>query len=82
VPVPIATTPAEQRAIQRAAHVNAGPVRVGAQLIHPGVVHANVASAFSTLPTPLLALMAFLLAFVLAVGGGALRNRIRARRSD
>ncbi|MCW2970941.1 MAG: hypothetical protein JWO23_2068 [Solirubrobacterales bacterium] len=83
VPVAIAATPAEQRAIARAGtHAGAAPVRVGAQLIHPGVVHANVASALSTLPTPLLALIAFLLASVLAVAGSALRNRIRARRSD
>jgi hypothetical protein len=83
VPVAIAATPGEQRAIARAGtHAGAGPVKVGAQLIHPGVVHANVASALSTLPTPLLALIAFLLAAVLAVAGSALRNRIRARRSD
>jgi len=82
VPVPIAATPAEQRAISKAARAGASPVRVGAQVIHPGVVHANVASAFSTLPTPLLALIAFLLAFLLAVAGGALRNRIRARRGS
>jgi hypothetical protein len=81
IPVPIAATPAEQRASTRAARAGS-PVRVGAQLVHPGVVHANVASAFSTLPTPLLALIAFLVAFLAAVAGGALRNRIRARRSD
>ena len=79
IPVPIAATPAEQRAIGKAARAGASPVRVGAQLVHPGVVHANIASAFSTLPTPLLALIAFLLAFSLALAGGALRNRIRAR---
>jgi hypothetical protein len=83
VPVPIAATASEQRAIARAGtHAGAAPVKVGAQLIHPGVVHANVASALSTLPTPLLALIAFLLASALAFAGGALRNRIRARRSD
>ena len=82
VPVPIAATPAEQRAIARAAGAGAVPIRVGGQLIHPGVVHANIASALSSLPTPLLALTAFLLACLTAVGGGALRNRIRARRSD
>jgi hypothetical protein len=82
IPVAIAATPAEQRAITRAAHAGATPVKIGAGLIHPGVVHANVASALSTLPAPLLALIAFILAFLLAVAGGALRNRIRARRSD
>jgi hypothetical protein len=82
IPVPIAATPAEQRAIAHAAGAGAAPVKVGGQLIHPGVVHANIASALSSLPTPLLALTAFLLACLTAVGGGALRNRIRARRSD
>jgi hypothetical protein len=83
VPVAIAATPAEQRAIARAGtQAGAGPVKVGAQLIHPGVVHANIASALSALPTPLLALIAFLLASVLAVAGSAVRNRIRARRPD
>jgi hypothetical protein len=62
--------------------VGGAPVKVGAQVIHPGVVHANIASALSTLPTPLLAVTAFLLACLIALAGGALRNRIRARRSD
>jgi ABC-type uncharacterized transport system permease subunit len=57
-------------------------VRLGGQLVHPGIVHANLASAFNTLPTPLLALMAFLLAFLVALAGGAVRNRVRARRPD
>jgi hypothetical protein len=55
---------------------------VGGQLIRPGIVHANIASALSSLPTPLLALIAFLLACLMALGGGVVRNRIRARRSD
>jgi hypothetical protein len=81
-PVPILATPAEQRAIAHAAHTGAGPVNVGNQVIHPGVVHANIASAISSLPTPLLATTAFLLACLIALAGGVLRNRIRARRPD
>jgi len=77
----IPATPAEQRAIARAAHAG-GPVRVGGQVINPGVVHANIASAISSLPTPLLATTAFLLACLIAVAGGVLRNRLRARRPD
>jgi hypothetical protein len=57
-------------------------VRIGGALVHPGVVHANLASAFSSMPTPLLATVIFLLACLLLVGGGALRNHIRARRGD
>ena len=77
----IPATPAEQRAIAHAAHAG-GPVRVGGQVINPGVVHANIASAISSLPTPLLATTAFLLACLIAVAGGVLRNRLRARRPD
>ncbi len=80
--VPIAATPAEQRAITRAAHGAPVPVQVGGQVIHPGVVHVDIASALSSLPTPLLAAVAFLLACLLVIAGGALRNRVRARRPD
>jgi hypothetical protein len=80
LPVAVAATPAEQRSI--AATGGGGPVSLGGQTVHPGVVHANVASAFSTLPAPLLALVAFLLACVLAFAGRFLRHRIRAGRAD
>jgi hypothetical protein len=82
VQVPIAATPAEQRAIAHAAGAAAAPVEVGTQVIHPGVVHANIASALSSLPTPLLLVTIMLLALLLVVAGGVLRNRIRARRPD
>jgi hypothetical protein len=45
-------------------------------------VHASIASAFSSLPTPLLATLAFLLACLALVVGGAVRNRVRGGRSD
>jgi hypothetical protein len=78
--VPIVPTPSEQKAITRAAHAGSTPVRVGSEVINPGVVHANIASAISSLPTPLLATVAFLLACLLLVAGGALRSHLRARR--
>jgi hypothetical protein len=77
----LAPTPSEQRAITHAGHAGSAPVQVGGQVIHPGVVHADIASAFSSLPTPLLATLAFLLACLLLVVGGVLHNRVRARRS-
>ena len=77
----VAPTPAEQRAITSAVHAPAAPVQVGKQAIHPGVVNVDVASALSSLPTPLLAMLAFLLTCLLLVAGGALRNRVRARRA-
>jgi hypothetical protein len=82
IPVPLPSTPAQQRAIARAAHAGGAPIRIGSQVIHPGVVHVNIASALSSLPTPLLATVAFLLACVVVLAGGALRNRLRALRSD
>ena len=80
-PVPLATTPAEQQAIAHAARSGSAPVKIGGGTVHPGVVHANIASAFSALPTPLIALLAFLIACLLAFVGGVVRERIRARRS-
>jgi len=81
-PVAIAATPAQQQAITHAEHVNPSPVKLDGAVVKPGVVHANVASALSTLPTPLLATLAFLLACLALVVGGAVRDRIRARRPD
>jgi hypothetical protein len=77
----IVPTPAEQRAITSAGHARPAPVQVGQEAIHPGVVHVDVASALSSLPTPLLAMLTFLLICLLLVAGGALRNRVRARRA-
>jgi hypothetical protein len=76
----VVPTPSEQRAIAHAPSAGAAPLQVGAQTIHPGVVHADIASAFSSLPTPLLATVAFLLLCLLLAAGAGIRNRVRARR--
>ena len=73
----IAPTPSEQQAIAHAHNAGSAPLQVGAQTIHPGVVHAGIASALSSLPTPLLATVAFLLVCLLLVAGAGIRNRIR-----
>ncbi|HEV7586403.1 MAG TPA: hypothetical protein VGO14_11550 [Solirubrobacteraceae bacterium] len=80
--VPIPPTSSEQRAIAHATHARPIPVRIGGTLVHPGVVHANIGSAFSSLPTPLLATVIFLLACLLLVGGGAVRKRFRDSHLD
>lgn len=80
--VPIAATPAQQQAIAQAQHAPPAPVRLAGGSISPGIVHVNVASALSSLPTPLLATLAFLVACVAVFAGAALRNRVRARRLD
>jgi tetrahydromethanopterin S-methyltransferase subunit C len=46
-------------------------------VIRPGVVHVNLDSAFNTLPTPLLVLLAFLLVCALLVTAWSVRRRIR-----
>jgi hypothetical protein len=70
-------TPAERRELDRAPHAGSTPQQVGNQIIRPGVVHADIASALSSLPTPLLAILLFLFACALALAGGVLRNRVR-----
>jgi hypothetical protein len=75
-------TPSERSALSKVPRTGALPQRIGGKLVHPGVVHANVASALSSLPDPLLAVLAFLLACALALGGRELTRRVRAHRSD
>jgi hypothetical protein len=77
----LAVTPTEQRAISNAGHVASAPVPVGSSAITPGVVHADISSAISSLPTPLLATLTFLLASALALIGGVVRDRVLARRA-
>jgi hypothetical protein len=82
LPQAVTATPAEQSSIAGAAKSGAAPVSLGGQVIHPGVVHADIASAFSTLPTPVLALLGFVLACLLALAARPLRDRIRDRGAD
>jgi hypothetical protein len=72
-------TPAEQRGIAALAHTPTRPLRVGNQLIHPGVVHADISSAFSSLPNALLAVLALMAAGALALAARTIRNRVRNR---
>jgi hypothetical protein len=81
-PVTAPATPAEQRELNRAANIGSAPLKVGNQVIQPGVVHANIASAFSSLPDPLLAVLIFLLACALTLVGGVIRDRVRNRHAD
>jgi hypothetical protein len=78
-PVATIATPAQERALARAAHTRPQAVSLGGHAIHPGVVHVDIASALGTLPTPLLSTLAFVLACLLLCGGGALRTRLRGR---
>jgi hypothetical protein len=75
-------TPAERRELNRAPSTGSAPLQVGNQVIRPGVVHADIASAFSSLPTPLLAILIFLVASALALTGGVIRDRVRNRHPN
>ncbi len=75
-------TPAEQQSLQNAHSSGATPVQVGSQTVAPGVVHADIASAASALPTPLLVLLAFLLAGALFILARAIRERVGAERDS
>ncbi|MFI4991760.1 MAG: hypothetical protein ACHQHO_12720 [Solirubrobacterales bacterium] len=72
---------AEQSAVARAPKSGGEPFKVGNQLVSPGVVHADISSALSSLPDPLLAMLAFLLACAAALGGRAILKGLRAYRS-
>ncbi len=79
--IPTLLSAAERSALNKVPKSGAAPLRVGGQVVHPGVVHADIASAFSSLPDPLLAVLAFLLACALALGGRAIGRSVRAHRS-
>jgi hypothetical protein len=51
-------------------------------VVNPGVVHANVSSALSSLPSALVAAIAVILACLAIALGAAARNRIRGQRPD
>jgi hypothetical protein len=78
---PIPVTAAERTALSQAPKTGSAPVRVGDKAVSPGVIHANIASALNSLPTPLLATLAFMLACALVLAGRAIRNRVHAHRS-
>jgi hypothetical protein len=80
---PVATplSSGERQALRNLPKTGAEPLHVGGGLVRPGVVHANVASAFSSLPDPLLAVLVFLLACACALGGRAIGRSVLARRS-
>jgi hypothetical protein len=72
-------TPAEQEILSSAAHSAPAPIRVGGAIEEPGVVPVSLASALNSLPAPLLALLAALLALALARGVPWLRRVARLR---
>lgn len=80
--VALPLTSAEQKAVQNAHHRGSKPVQIGSKPVKPGVVHADIASAVNTLPHSLFALLAFMLAGALALGGREVYQRVHARRDS
>lgn len=78
--VAVPLTPTERRAVQSAHRNGSAPVQVGSEPVRPGVVHADIASAVSTLPHSLFAVLAFMLAGALVLAIGEVRKRVRSRR--
>jgi hypothetical protein len=73
---------AERSALTGASKASSGPpLRIDGQNVQPGVINANVSSAFSSLPAPVLALLAFLLACGAALGGRSIQKAIRDHRT-
>ncbi len=70
-------SPSEQHALERATHHGNAAVSVGGEPIHPGVVHVDIASALSALPTPLLSLLVLLAACALWLLGRTVYARAR-----
>ncbi|HTA36303.1 MAG TPA: hypothetical protein VK761_06275 [Solirubrobacteraceae bacterium] len=82
---PTVATPlssSDRRALGRLPKTGALARSVGGTVVRPGVVHPSLSSAFSSLPDSLLAVLAFLLACALALGGRVIGRSVRARRSD
>jgi hypothetical protein len=73
-------SPEERKQVQSAHRRGSAPVKVGAEAVRPGVVHANIASAVNTLPHSLFAVLALLAAATATLAAGEVRRRVRARR--
>lgn len=72
-------TPAQQKILERTRAAGAPPVDLGGDggSVLPGVVHANLASATSNLPVPVLAVIAAVLAGIVALAGREIHARMQ-----
>ena len=78
---PVAPSVVKQR-VSRVKRLGGAPFLLpNGQSVTPGAVTVHSASFLSSLPTPLLIVLAALLAAVVAVGGRALHQLVRTRRS-
>jgi hypothetical protein len=80
-PLTTPISPAEQSSLAGASKASSGPLRIGGASVQPGVIDANVSSAFSSLPASLLAVLAFLLACAAALSAKSIQKAIRDHRT-
>jgi hypothetical protein len=80
-PLPTPISPAEQSSLTGASKASSGPLPIGGTKVQPGVIDANVSSAFSSLPASLLAVLAFLLACAAALSAKSIQKAIREHRA-
>lgn len=75
------TTAVVNRRLSQVRAAGSAPAFISGQTVTPGAVTVRSSSFLSGLPTPLLIVLAALLATVVAVGARALHQIVRARRS-
>jgi hypothetical protein len=72
-------TPAQQHILEATRHEHPAPIQLGDSsggTVQPGVVHPDLASATSDLPTPVLAVIALVLAGLLLLAGKEIKERL------
>jgi hypothetical protein len=73
---PVTPTPTEERELAQARRRANVPVQLGpGETVAPGVVHSNLASAASNLPTPVLIVIALVLAGLALLAGSEVKRR-------
>ena len=72
-------TPQERAALEAKAAAGNTAIRVGGELLEPGKLQFSGVSSSTSLPTPLIIMLALLAAAALATGGFVVRNRVHRR---
>jgi hypothetical protein len=78
---PLPVGQAEQQALERAQSQPPPALSLGGQVVRPGVLHADVASAASDLPTPVQVVLGFIVACGVLAAALTVGRRFRGRRS-
>ncbi len=76
-------TPAQEHILEATRHRQLAPVQLGGGgAVQPGVVHPDLASATSDLPTPVLAVIALVLAGLLLLAGKEIKERLTSEEQS